>query len=46
MLVKADVRKPILFGAVLAVLLAYRLANKYWPALTERRLAKTSTAKP
>jgi len=45
MLVKADVRKPVLFGAVLLLLLAYRLANKYWPALTERRLAKASTIK-
>jgi methionine sulfoxide reductase heme-binding subunit len=45
LLVKADVRKPVLFSAVLALLLVYRLANKYWPGLTERQPAKASTAK-
>ena len=35
--VKADVRVPVLFGVVLAVLLLYRMANKYLPGATERQ---------
>lgn len=42
MLVKADVRKPLWFGAVLAVLLAYRVANKYWPQWTQRQPARAA----
>jgi sulfoxide reductase heme-binding subunit YedZ len=42
MLVKADVRKPRWFGAVLAVLLAYRVANKYWPQWTQRQPARAA----
>jgi sulfoxide reductase heme-binding subunit YedZ len=37
MLVKADTREPIAFGVVVAVLLAYRVANKFFPRLTQRR---------
>ena len=37
LLVKADVRLPLAFAAVLALLLAYRLLNKFHPAFTERR---------
>ncbi|MCI0491066.1 MAG: sulfoxide reductase heme-binding subunit YedZ [Blastocatellia bacterium] len=40
MLVKADTRLPVTFGAVLAILLAYRLINKYLPHLTEKRPAR------
>lgn len=40
MLVKADTREPILFGAVLALVLAYRIANKYLPRYTERTPAR------
>ncbi|HSF23688.1 MAG TPA: protein-methionine-sulfoxide reductase heme-binding subunit MsrQ [Blastocatellia bacterium] len=36
MLVKADTREPILFGVVVAVLLGYRVLNKYLPHMTER----------
>lgn len=41
MLVKADVRKPLLLGSILAVLLAYRILNKFLPSLTERRPVRT-----
>jgi sulfoxide reductase heme-binding subunit YedZ len=37
LLVKADVRKPLAFAAGLAVLLGYRILNKYLPSLTQRR---------
>jgi len=37
MLVKADTREPIMFGLVLVLLLAYRVANKYLPEITERK---------
>jgi len=40
MLVKADTREPIAFGVVVAVLLAYRLANKFFPKLTQRQPAR------
>ena len=36
MLVKADTREPLLFGAVLALILIYRIVNKYLPRYTER----------
>lgn len=36
MLVKADTREPLLFGAALAVVLIYRIVNKYLPRYTER----------
>ena len=37
LLVKADVRLPLAFGAALAVLLIYRVINKYFPSVTERK---------
>jgi sulfoxide reductase heme-binding subunit YedZ len=37
MLVKADTREPLLFAAALALLLLYRIVNKYLPRYTERR---------
>jgi sulfoxide reductase heme-binding subunit YedZ len=40
--VKADTRIPLIFGAVLAVLLIYRVVNKYAPQLTQRQIARTS----
>lgn len=40
MLVKADTREPLLFGAALVVLLAYRILNKYLPRYTERKPAR------
>jgi len=40
MLVKADTRIPIAFAIVLLILLAYRIAGRYFPKLTERISAK------
>jgi len=40
MLVKADTREPVLFAAALAVLLIYRVVNKYLPRYTERKPAR------
>lgn len=45
LLVKADTRIPLAFGAVLAVSLGYRVLNKFLPSLTERRLARTQATK-
>jgi sulfoxide reductase heme-binding subunit YedZ len=36
-LVKADIRRPVLYGLVLALLLGYRLVSKWSPALALRR---------
>lgn len=36
MLVKADTSEPLMFGAALALLLVYRILNKYLPRYTER----------
>ncbi|HQR32935.1 MAG TPA: protein-methionine-sulfoxide reductase heme-binding subunit MsrQ [Blastocatellia bacterium] len=36
-LVKADVSLPVAFGVALAILLAYRVINKFFPSWTERR---------
>lgn len=36
MLVKADTREPIMFGVVVAVLLGYRVLNKFLPHVTQR----------
>jgi len=36
MLVKADTREPILFGLAVALLLGYRILNKFAPRLTQR----------
>ena len=40
MLVKADTREHLLFAAALALLLLYRIVNKYLPRYTERRPAR------
>jgi DMSO/TMAO reductase YedYZ heme-binding membrane subunit len=40
LLVKADITKPAAFGVVLAVLLLYRIINKYLPRWTERKPAR------
>ncbi|HKP85306.1 MAG TPA: protein-methionine-sulfoxide reductase heme-binding subunit MsrQ [Blastocatellia bacterium] len=40
MLVKADTREPVMFGVALALLLAYRILNKYLPRYTERPPAR------
>jgi len=36
MLVKADTREPVMFAVALALVLAYRILNKYLPRYTER----------
>jgi len=45
LLVKADTRIPLAFGFTLAMLLGYRVLNKFLPSLTERRFAKAPAAK-
>ncbi|HKX28043.1 MAG TPA: protein-methionine-sulfoxide reductase heme-binding subunit MsrQ [Blastocatellia bacterium] len=40
LLVKADTTIPIGFGIVLALLLGYRVANRYFPSTTQRLPAK------
>jgi sulfoxide reductase heme-binding subunit YedZ len=40
MQVKADTRDPLIFAAVLGLLLAYRILNKFSPGLTERAPAR------
>lgn len=40
LLVKADITKPVAFAVVVAVLLAYRVANKYLPEWTQRKPAR------
>lgn len=37
LLVKADTRIPLAFGAVLAILFGYRLLNKFFPSYTQRK---------
>jgi sulfoxide reductase heme-binding subunit YedZ len=44
LLVKADRRIPVQFGVVLAVLLGYRLLNRWFPRWTERTAAKGARA--
>jgi methionine sulfoxide reductase heme-binding subunit len=41
--VKTDTRIPLIFGAVLIVLLLYRIVNKYAPQLTQRKPARVQT---
>jgi sulfoxide reductase heme-binding subunit YedZ len=43
-LVKADIRRPVQYGAVLALLLGYRLFSKWSPALVTRLTGRTSAA--
>lgn len=38
-LVKADIRKPLIYGAILAVLLSYRIVVWIGPVIKKRRLA-------
>ena len=42
-LVKADIRRPIQYGAVLLLLLGYRLVTKWVPPMAERFSSKPST---
>jgi DMSO/TMAO reductase YedYZ heme-binding membrane subunit len=41
-LVKADVRRPFQYGAVLALLLGYRLLSKWIPLIASRFSRRTS----
>jgi sulfoxide reductase heme-binding subunit YedZ len=41
MLVKADTREPLLFALALAILLGYRIANRFFPHLTQRPARRT-----
>ena len=41
-LVKADTRKPLIYGAVLVLLLGYRLVARFWPLRKEARFAGAS----
>jgi sulfoxide reductase heme-binding subunit YedZ len=45
LLVKADTRIPIGFGIIVAVLLCYRLLNKFFPSWTQRVPARTPLQK-
>jgi len=45
-LVKADISRPAQYGAVLALLLGYRLVVKYLPKLALKSPAKASPARP
>jgi sulfoxide reductase heme-binding subunit YedZ len=45
MLVKADTREPVMFGLALALLLGYRLLNKYLPRWTERTPARAHSSR-
>ena len=42
MLVKADTREPIAFGVALALLLVYRILNKFFPRWTQAKPAKAA----
>ena len=44
-LVKSDLRRPAQYGAVLAILLGYRLVTKWTPLIMERLAAKTSAVR-
>lgn len=44
MLVKADTREPVLFGVAVAVLLGYRVLNKFVPHMTQRTIVRTRRA--
>jgi DMSO/TMAO reductase YedYZ heme-binding membrane subunit len=41
MLVKADTREPLLFALALAILLGYRIVNRYFPEWTQRPAKRT-----
>ena len=40
--VKADIRRPLQYGAILAILLGYRILIKYGPVISERLTSKPS----
>jgi methionine sulfoxide reductase heme-binding subunit len=40
--VKADIRRPLQYGAILAILLGYRILIKYGPVILERLTSKPS----
>jgi methionine sulfoxide reductase heme-binding subunit len=44
-LVKADIRRPVQYGAVLALLLGYRLFSKWMPFITNRFSRRTSAVR-
>ncbi len=46
LLVKADTRPPLAFAAALAVLLGYRVLNRFLPRYTERKPARAARATP
>lgn len=45
MLVKADTREPLLFGLALALLLGYRVVNRYLPRWTQRMPARAQSTR-
>jgi sulfoxide reductase heme-binding subunit YedZ len=45
-LVKSDIRRPVQYGAVLALLLGVRLAYAFLPAASKRFGAKAKTVTP
>src|SRR5215831_14251903 len=45
LLVKADTRIPVCFGIAIAILLGYRLLNRFFPSWTQRIPARTPTPK-
>lgn len=45
LLVKADITKPAAFGIVLAILLGYRVLNKFLPEWTQRQPARASSSR-
>ena len=46
LLVKADTSIPVAFGIAVALMLVYRLLNKYFPSWTQRIPARASASKP
>ena len=44
-LVKSDIRRPVQYGTVLALLLGYRLGAKWTPLIAERFSSKPSTVR-
>lgn len=46
LLVKADTRPPLAFAAAVALLLGYRILNRYLPRYTERKPVRTARAAP
>lgn len=46
LLVKADTRLPLAFATALALLLGYRVMNRFFPSYTERRPGRTPAIPP